>query len=1187
MGLGRRGLPGSRLLWLVLSVGAATLVACLDGPNGPGGGGPGFVALQPVFSSQIESGHFALGVDTVGLEVRRSGTGELVIDTLFPFDPDSTSLHLVLPIGMLQPAESFEVRLTLQDGSLALFAGTGLIELHQGPPGTNGVDSIHVEYEGPGKDIAQLAIVPGDTVLTWGDSTRLNVEARDSNGAAVPRFFVSWSASDTTTGRMDAFGKLRAPHSRGVVAIAALTPNGVSAEARVTFIPHPTQILLGGTDSASAPVGQAVTLVARVVAADGLGVLGLPVHFAALTPGGVVTDTVVLSDSLGRAATQLIVGDTLRDYVYEASVDTLRPVRRTVLAVAGPPAAVGIEAGDAQVGTVGEELPGVLAVRVVDGHGNPVRGQRVNFVVTAGGGSVYGGSSNTSDSGLAYERWTLGTTAGQQRLEARAVDNVTGAPLLFAAFTATAVAGSPAQLAFVLQPTGVAAGVSLSTVQVAVRDTFGNVVSAAGDTVRLSLAGPAGGTLTGATAAVTRGGIASFPGRRVQQAATGYVLKAVAGALQATSQAFDVVPAAPASVTVSAPDTVLTALGAHAQLTAVLRDAFGNVVTGQAAAWSSADSAVAWVDATGRVTARSNGTARVTASAGGATGGLDLTVRQAVTQVTLTAPTDSLTALGDTLRLAAVARDANGSPVPGATIVWSSSDTAVARVNASGLVTARANGGVTVTASAGTSIAATFSLRVAQVVASAQVTPQQTTLSAIGDSIQLGLTTLDANGFPVSDVSVTWTSSDSRVATVSASGVVTAVEPGQVTITATVNGGTVQSVTLAVQVWVGPAVQQVIVTPAADTLAALGESATLVATARTGQGDIVSGLTFTWASSNSSVASVTPGGVVTAVGNGSATITASASGVSGSAAVTVAQVVSAVAVTPGTVSLTAVGATQPLAASATDANGHVIANAAVTWFSRDPAVATVSAGGLVTAQANGTTSITATSGAASGTATVTVAQAVSAVQVSPDTATLSVVGAVLQMHDTVTDANGYPGAGAVVTWTSSASGVASVDNEGLVTALANGTATITASSGGHSASASVTVSIPTVPITVVIQVGSGDPKTINVGSNGNTPVAILTTSTANGEPVTFDATTVDPASVRFEGLQPSSWSIADVDNDGDLDLQLHFDTAALQLTAGSTVTVMLTGSTKSGAAIEGQEQVLVITNRSAARGSQK
>src|SRR5690349_12537818 len=95
---------------------------------------------------------------------------------------------------------------------------------------------------------------------------------------------------------------------------------------------------------------------------------------------------------------------------------------------AGPPSKVVIVSGDGQTGVVGQELPAAIVVRAVDANGTPVQGQAINFHVTAGGGSVFAGSSNTNADGIAQERWTLGTVAGSdQTIEARAVDNNTGA----------------------------------------------------------------------------------------------------------------------------------------------------------------------------------------------------------------------------------------------------------------------------------------------------------------------------------------------------------------------------------------------------------------------------------------------------------------------------------------------------------------------------------------------------------------------------------------------------------------------------------------------------------------------------------------------------------------------------------------------------------------------------------------
>ena len=87
-----------------------------------------------------------------------------------------------------------------------------------------------------------------------------------------------------------------------------------------------------------------------------------------------------------------------------------------------------------------------------------------------------------------------------------------------------------------------------------------------------------------------------------------------------------------------------------------------------------------------------------------------------------------------------------------------------------------------------------------------------------------------------------------------------------------------------------------------------------------------------------------------------------------------------VTVSPATARLTALAATVQLTAEVRDQNGQAMAGASVTWASGNAAVATVSAAGLVTAAGNGTATITATAGGVSGTATVTVAQTVSAVR---------------------------------------------------------------------------------------------------------------------------------------------------------------------------------------------------------------
>jgi N-acetylneuraminic acid mutarotase len=97
-----------------------------------------------------------------------------------------------------------------------------------------------------------------------------------------------------------------------------------------------------------------------------------------------------------------------------------------------------IVSGDLQSGPAGQELPNPLVVKVTKPDGGPVKDQILNFRVVSGGGSVFAGVAITDNAGIAQERWTLGAD-GPQRLEVRAVDTKTGAPLVFATFTASIV----------------------------------------------------------------------------------------------------------------------------------------------------------------------------------------------------------------------------------------------------------------------------------------------------------------------------------------------------------------------------------------------------------------------------------------------------------------------------------------------------------------------------------------------------------------------------------------------------------------------------------------------------------------------------------------------------------------------------------------------------------------------------
>ena len=249
----------------------------------------------------------------------------------------------------------------------------------------------------------------------------------------------------------------------------------------------------------------------------------------------------------------------------------------------------------------------------------------------------------------------------------------------------------------------------------------------------------------------------------------------------------------------------------------------------------------------------------------------------------------------------------------------------------------------------------------------------------------------------------------------------------------------------------------VTVSPATTELTALGATVQLSAEVRDQNASVMAGVTITWTSSADGVATVDASGLVTAAGNGAATITASAGSASGSAVVTVMQSVVSVEVSPATAELNALGETVQLAAEGFDENSHAVAGAEFSWESSDAAVATVDAAGLVTGVGAGMARITASAGSASGSAVVAVMQSVTSVEVSPATAELNALGETVQLAAEAFDENSHAVAGAEFSWESSDAAVATVDAAGLVTGVGDGTATITATAGPASGTAVVTV----------------------------------------------------------------------------------------------------------------------------------
>jgi uncharacterized protein YjdB len=348
-------------------------------------------------------------------------------------------------------------------------------------------------------------------------------------------------------------------------------------------------------------------------------------------------------------------------------------------------------------------------------------------------------------------------------------------------------------------------------------------------------------------------------------------------------------------------------------------------------------------------------------------------------------PSASTLAVGAQLPLQAAVQDADGKLIAGASVVWTVKDAAIASVSSAGVVTGLAIGATQVAANVNghSGIAAITVQRTP--VASLVVRPSH--VDAVpGLKTQLTGVAYDAGQNILSDRAIIWSSSNTAVATIDVNGMVTAVAPGTATLTGTAEG---KSDVATITVTQAP-VASVVVTPNPLSMS-VGQTTQLTATTADANGTVVTGRIVAWTSSDSGVAKVSTDGVVTAVSSGSAVITATSEGKSGTATITVSNfAVGSVTVLPSNSAIAPNASTQ-LSAIVRDVNGAVVTNRGVIWSSSNPQVATVTGSGLVTGIAVGTVTITATSEGKSGTATVTVlSAAVANVAVSPSNVSLAV-----------------------------------------------------------------------------------------------------------------------------------------------------------------------------------------------------
>jgi uncharacterized protein YjdB len=550
------------------------------------------------------------------------------------------------------------------------------------------------------------------------------------------------------------------------------------------------------------------------------------------------------------------------------------------------------------------------------------------------------------------------------------------------------------------------------------------------------------------------------------------------------------------------PSTASLTVNGTAQLTTTISP---SNATNKNLTWTSSNAAVATVNSGGLVTGIAAGTATITAKTvdGNKTATCSVTVTTstvAVTGVTITPTTMSL-GINGTAQLTKTIAPSNAT---NQSVTWASSNSAVATVSSTGLVTGKAAGSATITAktsdgnktttasvTVSPSQVATIDLDNASqgtetnkfnfgsgwthatntadqyfmsTASFSNTTSNTVSLQFTGNKVELftakashhGIAGVSIDGGPETLVDL-YSGTRQNYVSVYNSALVDGNHTIKIRVTGTKNSAATGTYVVVDFIKVyslsGTAVSGVTVSPATVTLAP-GSTQQLTPTISP---STASNKNVTWTSSNNGVATVSPSGLVTAIAAGAATITAkSVDGAKTStSAITVSSSVSSVAISPSSVAVN-LGASHQLSAVVTPSTAI---NKNVTWRSANNGIATVSPTGVVTAVAVGNVAITATTydGAKVSTCNLSVIIPVTSVNIDPTTLSLN-AGATQAMGAIVMPANAT---NKNVTWSSSNPAVATINNNGTITALAQGvsTITVTTADGAKTATSSLTVKL--------------------------------------------------------------------------------------------------------------------------------
>ena len=642
---------------------------------------------------------------------------------------------------------------TVSTTGLARGVGAGTVTITATADSVSDTSTLVVTEPPP--VVATVTVSPSEASIEEGQSLQFSAVAMTAEGMTVPDVEFVWTSSDEMVATVSTTGLARGVGA-GTVTITATADSVSDTSTLVVTEPPPVVATVTVSPSeASIEEGQSLQFSAVAMTAEGMTVPDVEFVWTSSDEMVATVSTTGLARGVG-AGTVTITATA--DSVSDTSTLVVTEPPPVVATVTVSPSEASIEEGQSlQFSAVAMTAEGML----IPG---------VEFMWTSSGEMV----ATVTLSGLA-----TGVDAGEVIITAT-VDSVSGSSTLT-----------------VTEPPPVVATVTVSPSEASIEEgqslQFSAVaMTAEGMTVpdvefvwtssRLSVA-------TVSTTGLARG-----------VGAGTVTITATADSVSDTSTlVVTEPPPVVATVTVS-PSEASIEEGQSLQFSAVAMTAEGMLIPGVEFMWTSSDEMVATVTLSGLATGVDAGEVIITATVDSVSGSSTLTVTEpppVVATVTVS-PSEASIEEGQSLQFSAVAMTAEGMLIPGVEFVWTSSDEMVATVTLSGLARGVGAGTVSITATAD-SVSDTSTLVVTEpppVVATVTVSPSEASIEE-RQSLQFSAVAMTAEGMTVPGVEFVWTSSRLSVATVSTTGLATAVSAGSTQIMATAEGKS-GSVTLMV-----------------------------------------------------------------------------------------------------------------------------------------------------------------------------------------------------------------------------------------------------------------------------------------------------------------------------------------------------------------------------------------------------